>query len=168
MQQRVAELRELLESEQGAAIPDLPGDPRVRQAIMQDPGSTTPDSTTQGDAPSATAGEMMDDMLSRLRTSLGNILAGLHLIPAQMAVVLDRTRAQVPASERLRRFGAVLGFLAGGIAAQYLFDRLARKWRTHIGAMTLHTARERARVVGERLLIDVLVTGWSTTARCSG
>src|SRR4029077_12255121 len=46
----------------------------------------------------------------------------------------------------------------GGIAAQCLFFRLARQWRTHIGAMTLDTARERARVASERLLVGMLVT----------
>jgi hypothetical protein len=34
---RVAQLRALLASEQGAAILDLLGDPKVRQAIIQDP-----------------------------------------------------------------------------------------------------------------------------------
>src|SRR4029077_13334671 len=70
--ERVAHLRELLASEQGAAILDLLGDPRVRQAIMQDP-----DSTRQGGSPSATAGEMMADMLGGLRIRLWNILADL-------------------------------------------------------------------------------------------
>jgi hypothetical protein len=56
--ERAAHLRELLASEQGATILDLLGDPRVRQAIMQDP-----DSTTHGGATSATTGEMVDDML---------------------------------------------------------------------------------------------------------
>ena len=86
--ERVAHLRELLASEQGAAILDLLGDPRVRQAIMQDP-----DSTPQGGSPSATAGEMMADMLGGLRTRLWNILADLNQIPDQMAQVLDKTRS---------------------------------------------------------------------------
>ena len=113
--ERVAHLRELLASEQGAAILDLLGDPRVRQAIVQDP-----DSTTHGGSPSATAGEMMDDMLAGLRTRLWNIPAELHQIPDQLAQVLDRTRAQLPASERLRLIGAVIVFLAGGIVGQSL------------------------------------------------
>jgi small-conductance mechanosensitive channel len=150
--ERVAHLRELLASEQGAAILDLLGDPRVRQAIVQDP-----DSTTHGGSPSATAGEMMDDMLAGLRTRLWNILAELHQIPDQLAQVLDRTRAQLPASERLRLIGAVIVFLAGGIVGQSLFFRLARTWRMHFGEVTLDTARERARVVSERLLIGMLV-----------
>ena len=108
-------------------------------------------------SPSATAGEMMDDMLGGLRTRLWNILAELHQIPDQMAQVLDRTRAQLPASERLRLIGAVIVFLAGGIVGQSLFFRLARPWRMHFGAVTLDTARERARVVSERLLIGMLV-----------
>jgi small-conductance mechanosensitive channel len=149
---RVAQLRELLGSEQGAAILDLLGDPRVRQAIMQDP-----DSTVHGGSPAATAGEMMDDVLGGLRIRLWNILAELHQIPDQMAQVLDRTRAQLPAPERFRLIGAVIVFLAGGFIAQYLFFRLARPWRMHFGAVTLDTARERARVVSERLLIGMLV-----------
>ena len=153
MAQRVAQLRALLDSETGAAMLDLLGDPRVRQAIMQDPAGTA-----HGATPAVTAGEMMDDTLSRLRTRLGNILAALHQIPGQMAEALDRTRAELPAPERLRLIGAVIGFLAGGIAAQCLFLRLARQWRTHIGAMTLDTARERARVASERLLVGMLVT----------
>jgi hypothetical protein len=63
--ERVAHLRELLASEQGAAILDLFGDPRIRQAIVQDS-----DSTMHGSSPSATAGEMLDDMLGGLRIRL--------------------------------------------------------------------------------------------------
>jgi len=149
--ERVARFRELLASEQGAAILDLLGDPRVRQAIMQ-----SPDSTAHGGSPSATAGEMMDDMLGRLRTRLSNILAELNQIPDQMALVLGGTRAQLPAPERLRLIGAVIVFLAGGLVARYLFFRLARPWRMHFDAVTLDTARERARVVSERLLFGTL------------
>jgi small-conductance mechanosensitive channel len=152
VQDRVGYLRQLLTSEQGAAILDLLGDPRVRQAIVQ-----AEDGTTAGDSPSATAGEMMDDMLGGLRTRLWNILAELQQIPDQMAQVLDRTRAQLPARERLRLIGAVIVFLAGGIAAQYLFFRLARPWRMHFNAVTLDTAWERATVVGERLLFATLL-----------
>ena len=150
--ERVAQLRELLASEQGAAILDLLGDPRVRQAIIQDP-----DSTPQDGSPSATAGEMMADMLGGLRTRLWNILADLNEIPDQMTQVLVKTRAQLPIPERLRLIGAVIVFLAGGIVGQSLFFRLARPWRMHFGAVTLDTARERARVVSERLLIGMLV-----------
>ena len=160
--ERVAHLRELLASKQGAAILDLLGDPRVRQAVMQDP-----DNTPHGSAPSATAGEMMDDVLDGLRTRLSNILAALKQIPDQMAQVLDRTRAQLPAPERLRLIGAVIVFLAGGIVAQSLFFRVARQWRMHFGGVALDTARERARVVCERLLIGMLVVA-SFTAGSMG
>jgi small-conductance mechanosensitive channel len=150
--ERVAHLRELLGSEQGAAILDLLGDPRVRQAIMQDAASTT-----QGGSPSATAGEMMDDMLGGLRTRLWNILTELHQLPEQVGQVLDRARSQLSAAERLRLIGAVIVFLAGGIVAQFLFLRLARPWRLHFGEVLLDTARERATVVSERLLFATLV-----------
>src|SRR5579859_3456677 len=93
---RVAHLRELLASEQGAAILDLLGDPRVRQSIVQEA-----DSTTHGSLP-ASAGEMMDDVLGGLRTRLWSILTELHEIPDQIAQVVDRTRAQLSAPERLR------------------------------------------------------------------
>ena len=150
--ERVAQLRELLASEQGAAILDLLGDPRVRQVIMQDP-----DSTTRGGSPSTSAGEMMDDMLGGLRIRLWNILAELHQIPDQLAQVLRSARAELPAPERFRLIGAVIVFLAGGLVAQSLFFRVARPWRMHFGAVALGTARERARVVSERLLIGMLV-----------
>lgn len=150
--ERVAQFRELLASEQGAAILDLLGDPWVRQAIIQDP-----DGTVHGGSPSATAGEMMDDMLGGLRTRLWNILAELNQIPDQMVQVLDRARAQLPVPERLRLIGAVMVFLAGGIGAQYLFFRLALPWRMHFGAVSLDTARQRASVVSERLLFGTLI-----------
>ena len=149
--ERVAHLRELLGSEQSAAILDLLGDPRVRQAIMRDA-----DGTAQGGSTSATAGEMMDDMLGDLRTRLWNMLAELNQIPDQIAQVMDRTRALLPVPERLRLIGAVIVFLAGGIIAQYLFFRLARPWRTHFDAVTLDTVRQRASVVSERLLFATL------------
>jgi small-conductance mechanosensitive channel len=149
--ERVAQLRELLASQQGAAILDLLGDARVRQAIMQNP-----DSSTHSDSASTTAGEMMDDMLGGLRTRLWIILAELTQIPDQMAQVLDRTRAELPVTERLRLIGAVIVFLAGGIVAQHLFFRFALPWRVHFGAVTLNTARQRASVVSERLLFGTL------------
>ena len=150
--ERVVQLRELLASEQGAAILNLLGDPRVRQAIIQDQ-----DGTTHGDSPPATAGQMMDDMLGGIRSRLWNILAELNQIPDQMAQVLDRARAQLPVPERLRLIGAVMVFLAGGIGAQYLFFRLALPWRMHFGAVSLDTARQRASVVSERLLFGTLI-----------
>src|SRR5262249_42319350 len=150
--ERVAQLRELLASGQGAAILDLLGDPRVRQAILQDPGGTAPRAP-----PSMTAGEMMNGMLGGLRTRLSNILAELHLIPDQLSQVLDRTREQLPARERLQLIGAVIAFLAGGIVAQYVLYRLSRSWRMHFDAVKLETARERARVVTERLLFGTLI-----------
>lgn len=153
VQERAAHLRELLASEQGAQILDLPGDPRVRQAIMQDP-----DYTAHRDAQSATAGEMMDDTLDGLRARFQGIVAELTQIPDQMAQVIVSARAQFPPTERLRLIGAVIVFLAGGILAQSLFFHLARSWRTHLGEATLHTARQRAHVVGERLLVGILVT----------
>src|SRR6185437_13452750 len=58
-------------------------------------------------------------------------------------------------------------FLAGGIVAQSLFFRVARQWRMHFGSVALDTARERARVVCERLLIGMLVVG-SFTAGSMG
>jgi len=149
--ERVAHLRELLASEQGAALLDLLGDKRVRQAIVQ-----AADATTRGGASSATAGEMMDDVLGGVRARLWSILAELAQMPDQLAQVLDRTRAQLPASERLRLIGAVIVFLAGGIIAQYLFFYLARPWRTHFDAVPLDTVRQRASVVSERLLFAVL------------
>jgi small-conductance mechanosensitive channel len=150
--ERVAHLRELLASEQGAAILDLLGDPRVRQAIMQDPDSTMHDGSA-----SANAGEMMDDMLGGLRARLWNILAELNQIPNQLAQVLDRARAELPTKERLRLISAVIVFLAGGIVAQYLFFRLSLPWRMRIGAVPLDTARQRASVVSERLLFGTLI-----------
>ena len=63
---RVDQLRDLLATDRGAAILDLLGDPRVRQAILQDPG--TPPSAPHS---AATAGEMMDTTLSRVRLRLG-------------------------------------------------------------------------------------------------
>jgi len=149
---RVAQLRELLASEQGAAMLDLLGDPSVRQAILQDP-----DGTMHGVSSSATAGEMMDEMLDGLRARLRNILVELSQIPDQMVQLLDRTRAQLPAPERLRLIGALIVFLAGGIVAQYLLFRLSRRWRMHFNAVTLDTARERAWVDTERLLFAMLV-----------
>jgi small-conductance mechanosensitive channel len=150
--ERVAYLRELLASQQGAAILDLLGDPEVRQAIMRDPAGAT-----NAGAPSATAGEMMDDMLGGVRTRLRNILMELHEIPEQTVRVLDLTRAQLPPPERVSLIGAVVIFLVSGIVAQHLFFRVTRPWRVHFDALTLNTARERARVVSERLVFATLV-----------
>src|SRR5262249_54915895 len=88
--ERASYLRELLASDQGAAILDLLGDPQVRQAIMRDPVYTT-----RGGSLSATAGEMMDVMLKGLRTRIWNILSESNQIPDQMSEVLRRTRAQL-------------------------------------------------------------------------
>ncbi len=150
--EQVAHLRELLASEQGAAILDLLGDPRVRQAITQNADGTTPVNPS-----STTAGQMMDDVLGGLRTRLWNILAELTQIPDQLVQVLDEAGDRLPTRARVRLIGAVITFLVGGIVAQYLFYRLARPWRMHFVVAPLDTARERARVVSERLLFGTLV-----------
>ena len=133
---RVDQLRDLLATDRGAAILDLLGDPRVRQAILQDPG--TPPSAPHS---AATAGEMMDTTLSRVRLRLWEIGAELGHIPTQLERVRDQTQVLLPGSALLRLVAFLIVFLAGGIAAQFLFLRLARPWRAHFGVLTLETPR---------------------------
>src|ERR1700733_13228541 len=83
---RVDQLRDLLATDRGAAILDLLGDPRVRQAILQeDPG--TPPSAPQS---AATAGEMMDTTLTGIRSRLWEIGAELGHLPTHLARVRDQ------------------------------------------------------------------------------
>src|SRR5690349_2497983 len=84
---RVAQLRELLASGQGAAILDLLGDPKVRQAIIQDP--TIVD---EGRSQQITAGEMMDDTLTNIRARLWQVATRLAAIPGELAAVPVRTQ----------------------------------------------------------------------------
>ena len=150
---RVAQLRALLASDQGAAILDLLGDPRVRQAVLQDPAAAEP----PRQAGTATAGEMMDGMLTGVRTRLWGLAAELAHIPDELQQVWGRLRSQLPGSELLRLVGFLAVFLAGGIGTQALFFRLARPWREHFSALTLATPRERAATVCERLLFATLI-----------
>jgi moderate conductance mechanosensitive channel len=149
---RLAQLRALLASDQGAAILDLLGDPQVRQAVLRDGAAVQ--SHQDG---SATAGEMMDDMLTGVRARLWGLAAELTHIPDELQQVWVRLRSQLPGSELLRLVGFLAVFLAGGIGTQMLLFRLARPWRAHFSALTLATPRERASAVGERLLFATLI-----------
>jgi moderate conductance mechanosensitive channel len=149
---RVDQLRDLLATDRGAAILDLLGDPRVRQAILQDPG--TPPSAPHS---AATAGEMMDTTLSRVRLRLWEVGAELGHIPTQLERVRDQTQLLLPGSALLRLVAFLIVFVAGGIAAQFLFLRLARPWRAHFGVLTLETPRQRLSAVCERLVFVILI-----------
>jgi small-conductance mechanosensitive channel len=149
---RVDQLRDLLATDRGAAILDLLGDPRVRQAILQDPG--TPPSAPHS---AATAGEMMDTTLSRVRLRLWEVGAELGHIPTQLERVRDQTQVLLPGSALLRLVAFLIVFVAGGIAAQFLFLRLARPLRAHFGVLTLETPRQRLSAVCERLVFVILI-----------
>ena len=149
---RVDQLRDLLATDRGAAILDLLGDPRVRQAILQDPG-TLPSAPHSA----ATAGEMMDTTLSRVRLRLWEVGAELGHIPTQLERVRDQTQLLLPGSALLRLVAFLIVFVAGGIAAQFLFLRLARPWRAHFGVLTLETPRQRLSAVCERLVFVILI-----------
>jgi moderate conductance mechanosensitive channel len=151
---RVDQLRDLLATDRGAAILDLLGDPRVRQAILQDPGTLPPPRPSNA---TATAGEMMDTTLTRIRSRLWDIGAELGHIPTHLARVRDQTQVLLPGSDLLRLVGFLSVFLAGGIAAQFLFLRLARPWRAHFGVLTLETPRQRLSVLCERLTFAILI-----------
>jgi moderate conductance mechanosensitive channel len=148
---RAARLRELLATDQGAAILDLLGDPRVRQAVLQDSGAVP----AQPDE--ATAGEMMDATLSGVRTRLWGVGAELGQLADDLARVQDQVQVLLPGSEPLRLVGFLIVFVAGGFGAQLLFLQLARPWRAHFSLLTLATPRQRASAVCERLLFAILI-----------
>jgi small-conductance mechanosensitive channel len=149
---RVAQLRALLSSESGAAILDLLGDPRVRQALLQDTDSIPTDWPV-----SKSAGQMMEGMLAGLRNRLWGLAAELSRVPDELRQAWDRMRSELPGSQLPRLFVCLVVFLAGGIGAQSLFFRLARPWREHFSSLALGTPRQRASAVGERSLFATLV-----------
>ncbi len=151
---RVAQLRELLASEQGAAILDLLGDPDVRQAIIQEPVAIQ-----ESRSPQVSAGEMMDDTLTHIRARLWQVATKLAAIPGELAAVPVRTQSSLPGHELLRLFAFVLAFLAGGIGAQLLLFHAARRWRSHFTELALTTAWERTRAAAERLIFGLLLIG---------
>ena len=63
----------------------------------------------------------------------------------------------LPGSALLRLVAFLIVFVAGGIAAQFLFLRLARPWRAHFGVLTLETPRQRLSAVCERLVFVILI-----------
>jgi small-conductance mechanosensitive channel len=152
------QLRTLLLSDQGAAILDLLGDPQVRQAILRDSEAVPP-----RQAGTATAGEMMDDMLTGVRVRLRGLAAEFAHIPDELQQVWTRLRSQLPGSELPRLVGSLAVFLAGGIGTQMLLFRLARPWREHFNGLTLATPRERASAMCERLLFATLIIAAFTT-----
>jgi moderate conductance mechanosensitive channel len=149
---RVAQLRALLATDQGAAILDLLGDPKVRRDVLQDPGAVTPVRSQ-----AMTAGQMMDYTLTGIRTRLWTLATELRHIPNDLTNAWDRMRSQLPGSEPLRLLGLLAVFLAGAVGAQRLLFHLARHWRAHFDALTLATPRERAVAAGERLLFGTLM-----------
>jgi small-conductance mechanosensitive channel len=149
---RVAQLRELLASDRGATILDLLGDPRVRQAVLQDAAPAAP-----GPSRGATAGQMMDTMLTGVRARLWGMGAGLGQIGDDLARVWVRTQLLLPGAELFRLVGFLIVFVAAGTGARLLFFRLARPWLAHFNTVSLATPRQRALAVGERLLFGALI-----------
>ena len=140
---RAAELRELLASDQGAAILELLGDPKVRQALLQGPGTPVPNRSANG-----TAGDMMDTMLGGIRVRLWSVASGLGRMPQDMAGVWTTARLALPGPELLRLIGCIALFLAGGVAAQCLFYRLvATVARAFRRADARHAAAARHRAL---------------------
>jgi small-conductance mechanosensitive channel len=151
---RIAQVRALLASPQGAAILDLLGDPRVRQALLQSPDPAS------GAAPlPANAGQMMDTMLGSIRARLWRMTAELGNLPTALEQTWGGMREQLPLPELFRLVGALIVFLAGGIGAQWLFYSFSRPWRAHFSVLALTTARDRARAVRERALFGTLLIG---------
>jgi small-conductance mechanosensitive channel len=150
---RVAQLRALASSDQGAAILDLLGDPKVRQALLQDPA---PAAAPEANSAAATAGQVIDSVLTGVRARLWGLGSETTSIPNETGRAWMRVRSQLPGAELPRLFALIVAFLAGGIGAQLLFYRLARPWRQHFGALAMDTARERLTTVIERLLFATL------------
>jgi len=150
---QAAQLRALLASDQGAKILELLGDPRVRQAILQDSASALP----PDDAAAATAGEMMDETLTAVRTRLWTLANSLRSIPEELIRVSEHIRTALPGSEPIRLVVFIAVFLAAGIGTQMLFYRLARPWRAHFSTLTLATPGERIPAVFERLSFGTLI-----------
>src|SRR5262245_3714098 len=150
---RAAQLRALMATDQGAAMLDLLGDSSVRAMVLQDAGPVAASPAT--DQPSA--GRMMDDTLRRLRARLWDMGVALDQAPAHIARAWEQARAQLPGSQLPRLFGAVVVFVAGGIAAELLLLRLARSWRAHFNGLALATPRQRLSVQCERLAFSILL-----------
>src|ERR1700733_12110033 len=104
---QAAQLRALLASDQGAKILELLGDPRVRQAVLQDNGSATPNGSEAN-----TAGEMMDETLTSVRTRLWTLADSLIRIPGELLRVSERVRSTLPGSEPIRLVISIAVFLA--------------------------------------------------------
>ena len=96
---QVAQLRTLLSSDQGAAILDLLGDPKVRDAILhnEDPAAAAP-----LHAHSATAGEMMDTMLTGIRGRLWSLATEFAGLGEELLRAWSRVRSQLPGPDLLR------------------------------------------------------------------
>ena len=88
---------------------------------------------------------------------LWEVGAELGHIPTQLERVRDQTQVLLPGSALLRLVAFLIVFVAGGIAAQFLFLRLARPWRAHFGVLTLETPRQRLSAVCERLVFVILI-----------
>ena len=118
---------------------------------MQDSGAATP--TDQSD----TAGEMMDETLTSVRTQLWTLAHSLTRIPEELLHLSERVRSALPGSEPIRLVVFIAVFLAAGIGAQMLFLWAARPWRVHFGTLTLATPRDRIAAVVERAAFATLV-----------
>ncbi len=150
---RVAQLRALVSSDQGAAILDLLGDPKVRQALLQERAPVAPLETKSA---TATAGAVMQSALIGLRARLWGLASESTNIPDETQRFWMRVGSELPGTKLPRVFVLVALFLAGGIGAQWLFYRLARPWRVHFNALAMDTPRERLTTVIERVLFATL------------
>ncbi|HTI80813.1 MAG TPA: mechanosensitive ion channel domain-containing protein [Acetobacteraceae bacterium] len=150
---RVAQLRALVSSDQGAAILDLLGDPKVRQALLQE---AAPGAPTETKSATATAGAAMESALVAVRARVWGLVSESADIAVETERFWTRVQSDLPGAKLPRVFALVALFLAGGIGAQWLFYRLARPWRVHFNALAMDTPRERLTTVIERLLFATL------------
>jgi small-conductance mechanosensitive channel len=143
------QVRELLERLQDPVVRDWLAQQRAGTAASGD-ASAAPERPTRG----AAASTLLGERIAAIRQHFVAISAALPTIPDELGRVGGTLMAEI------REYGVVnvalllVGFVALGFGAEWLFRRATAGARRRIEALPLDTVVERLRTVGLRLLLS--------------
>ena len=140
-------------------LQDLLQDPAVRGWIDQQPLPPTPAAPAET---SPTTSEMMAARTASLREHITGVVAAAPHLPAEFRAAANRLLAELRGRRLVGVLILVLGFVALGIGAEWVFRKATAPSRQRVVAIPIETAPERMRAIGLRLafgLSEVVIFG---------
>ena len=141
----------------GAAAPDkvkqlidLLDDPEVRAFLARRRAPSPTDTAPVQQAPDTMAGDLGDE-LQELRNHLRELAAAAPYLGEEFLAARGMLLSAVGQRDALSLWVFLAAFVALGFGGEYLFSRLATRWRVWLLGLQLHTTRERVWAVFARL-----------------